>query len=505
MGKTKVIFSGVAWTVINNIVNILYGIISVPFLINYFGKDEYGLIGLALSVNVYIQLLDMGMTNSNIRFFSEFLAKNEKENVQKLFSLTHFSYLILGLLNSIILFGLSFLIDDLFKVTPEQTVTLRNLLWILALNATFSWISICFDQFLKAKELIDWIKKRSSFLKSVQFIILAVTIIFKLSIEFYFFGYIFLATIILPLTVIKVKKVNPNLKLNLRFDERMFKTIFPYAASIFSFSIFQFLALNSRPLILGNISGPSAVAEFNIMNTIVFVVTILSGSFTQVLLPIVTKMSVNSDWQGINRIIRDGTKYVSILLSSIIFLLILTVKEVFTLYVGEEYVGLSKWMILWLLTLLLSHRNVMTSLVFTKKELGSVAVMGAIAMILAIIAYIIYVPKYGVGGVVIGFIIHELTHTLFYYLYFLPKKFKIETTTVFFHSVLPVWLVLGGASALLVFASSTINISIWLLTTLKMCIMGIVTLILSWYILLNKKDKLLLLYLFRLDKSDKRI
>lgn len=66
---------------VQNIVNILYGVLSVPFLIGYFGKEEYGLIGLALSVNVYMQLLDMGMTNSNVRFFSEYIAKDDKVRI----------------------------------------------------------------------------------------------------------------------------------------------------------------------------------------------------------------------------------------------------------------------------------------------------------------------------------------------------------------------------------------------------------------------------------------
>lgn len=489
MGKGKVIFSGVVWTVINNIVSILYGIISVPFLINYFGKEEYGLIGIALSVNVYIQLLDMGMTNSNVRFFSEFLAKKEKENTQKLFSLTHLFYIILGLLNSIILLGLSFFVDDLFKVTPDQALILRNFLWILALNATFSWISTCFDQFITANELISWIKKRSAILKLMQFLVLLSTIKFKQTIEFYFFGYIFLTTIILPLTIFKTKRITPYLKLNFNFDKIIFKTIYPYALSIFSFSIFQFIAFNTRPLILGYTSGPGSVAEFSIMSTIASVVTVLSGSFMQVLLPIVTKMAVKSDNDRIVRIVHVGTKYVNIILSFIIFLLIVGINEIITLYVGEEYLSLKPWLILWLLTLLLSHRNVMTSLVFTEKKLKSVAYMGAIAMILAIIAYILFVPSYGVGGVVIGFTVHELIHTLFYYIYFLPKKFNINTKINFFNSVLPVWLLLGSVCFILYFALENINSSIQLTAFIKIGVSGILMSIIVYFILLNKKDK----------------
>ena len=45
MESEKKIVKGVVWSTLTNIVNALYGFISVPILINYFGKAEYGLIG----------------------------------------------------------------------------------------------------------------------------------------------------------------------------------------------------------------------------------------------------------------------------------------------------------------------------------------------------------------------------------------------------------------------------------------------------------------------------
>ena len=497
MSKSKVIFSGVAWTVIQNVVSILYGIISVPFLINYFGKEEYGLIGLALSVNVYIQLLDMGMTNSNVRFFSEYIAKDEKGNVQKLFSLTHLFYTIIGLLNAAILLGLSFYVDVLFKVTTEQAVILRNLLLILALNATFSWISVCFDQFLRANELIDWIKRRLTILKVMQFVVLWMTILLNLTIEVYFFGYIFMATVILPLTIMKARSIMPDLKLNWRFDKVIFHNIFPYAFSIFSFSIFHYIAFNFRPLFLGNMSGTGSVAEFNVMNTVAMVVTVISGSFMQVLLPIVTKMTVKKEKESIQRMMIVGTKYVTILLSTIIFILIINVDEIFTLYVGEEYTSLSTWMILWLLTLLLSHRNVMTSLVFTEKNITSVAVMGAVAMCAALTCYLLFIPIYDVGGVVIGFTVHELIHTLFYYTYFIPYKFSVNTLSVFLRGVLPVWLALGVTCYLVNRLFLKFDMVMIASVIVKSLVCGLIIIPLIWFVLLNASDRKLALSILK--------
>ena len=488
MGRAKVIISGISWTIIQNVVNVLYGVVSVPFLLNYFGKEQYGLIGIALSVNVYIHLLDMGMNNSNIRFFSEFIAKGDKDKEQALFSLSHLLYLGIGVLNSLILFGTSLFVIDLFKVTPDQAITLRNLLLILALNATFSWVSVAFDQYLCSKELIAWIKKRTAFLKILQFIILAATILFKFSIEVYFVFYVFLTTSILPLSIYKIKKVSPCIKLSLKFDREVFDMVFPYALSVFSFSIFQFLALNARPLFLGNITGPASVADYQIMLTVTSVVTVISSSFMQVLLPIMTKSSVSGDKRTLHKVVFSGTKYANILLSSVIFMLIVCLEELLILYVGQGYSALTKWLSVWLLTLLLSHRNVMTSLVFTEKKILSVSIMGVVAMMAAFIVYLISIPSFAVGGVVLGFFAHELIHTLFYYFYFFPKKLHFDVGDIFVKSVLPTWAIFGFL-CLMIKSICLEGYSVWILLLIRCCIMTILMIISVAFILLNKEDK----------------
>ena len=75
MGSSGKIVSGVVWSTIVNVVNAVYGFIAVPILINHFGKAEYGLIGLAMSVNVYMSLMDMGFNSTHVRFFSAWLAQ----------------------------------------------------------------------------------------------------------------------------------------------------------------------------------------------------------------------------------------------------------------------------------------------------------------------------------------------------------------------------------------------------------------------------------------------
>ena len=108
MGSTRRVYKGVAWGVIANVVHAIYGFVAVPLLINYFGKSNYGVIVLANSVNVYITLLDMGLSTTNTRFFSNWLEKKDLDKLTKLFQSSIVFYIFIGAINALILIILAY-------------------------------------------------------------------------------------------------------------------------------------------------------------------------------------------------------------------------------------------------------------------------------------------------------------------------------------------------------------------------------------------------------------
>ena len=112
MGSSQKIVSGIVWSTLFNIINAVYNFVAVPILIGYFGKGQYGLIGLAMSVNVYMRLMDMGFNSTNVRFLSTWLAEHRHEKVRKAFQTSLSFYGSIGLLNGLILFVVSFFTDS---------------------------------------------------------------------------------------------------------------------------------------------------------------------------------------------------------------------------------------------------------------------------------------------------------------------------------------------------------------------------------------------------------
>ena len=248
MGSSGKIVKGVFWTTLLNIVNGIYGFISVPILIAYFGKSDYGLIGLAMSVNVYLRLMDLGFNSTNVRFFSSWLAKKELDKVKKLFQTSLAFYGSVGLLNAFILVAISCFSSSLFHLEGEQDLILKHLFYILAISAFISWFTSCFDQLIKAHEYVGWTQKVTLLPKLFQIAILGVTVWFRLSIEWYYALTAFSMFLVIPFAVHKIRFLAPYISFLPVLNRPIFKTILPYCLNIFSFSLFQFSINYLRPI-----------------------------------------------------------------------------------------------------------------------------------------------------------------------------------------------------------------------------------------------------------------
>lgn len=437
MGSAKKIASGVIWSLIVNLVNAVYGFISVPILINHFGKSEYGIIGLAMSINVYMQLMDMGFNSTNVRFFSSWLTKKDYTKTNKLFQTSLSFYGIVGLLNALILIGISFYSSDIFNLTSEQDSVLKTLFYILATSAFISWYSSCFDQLIKATENVAWIQRRTIIPKLLQILILFITVYANLSISIYFFLVTFALFSIIPMSIIKIKKEIPFIQFIPKIDKVTLKEILPYCLNIFSFSIFQFSFYNLRPIFLGIQGTMESVADYRVLNGIIGVVSMFGGVFLNALLPSAAKAVSQNNKEAYYKVAYDGTKYISIVLSFCAFGMMTVGTEVITMYVGSSYLYLIPWFNLWLICTLGVHNQAISSLILAGSNIRAITYNSCLASIIGIITAWFLIPQYQIGGVVIAFIVYLHVQYIFYYFYYWPREMQINAKLVFTKSFFP--------------------------------------------------------------------
>lgn len=494
MGSSKKIVSGVIWSTIVNVINALYGFIAVPILINHFGKAEYGLIGLAMSVNVYMNLMDMGFNSTNVRFFSTWLAQNKHERLLKGFQTSLSFYSIIGLINAGILVVVALFSNSIFNVTTDQDNILKHLFYILAISAFCQWFSSCFDQIIKATENVAWIQKRTLVTKILMILALVSTVWFDFSIELYFILTSLAQLAIVPMSVGMIRRQIPYISFMPKWDKQSFREMLPYCMNIFSFSLFQFSFYNLRPVFLGIQGAVESVADYRILNGIIGIITMLGGAFIGILLPSTSKVIANHNKEAFYKVAYDGTKYISILICFCCFGMMSVGTEVLTLYVGKSYLYLIPWFNLWLLCTLVTHNQAISSLILAGDDIRAISYSSIVASVVGLILSWVLIPKYQIGGVCIAFAVYVIIQLLFYYCYYWPFKMGINSWVVFYKNFLP-YLILGYIlyeGIHLVFISE----NCWILLLSK-SLLFMITYVMVVIAIINKRDRYFLLNIIK--------
>ena len=495
MGSSKSIAKGVVWTTIVNIVNGVYGFVSVPILIAYFGKSDYGLIGLAMSVNMYLRLMDLGFNSTNVRYFSNWLAKKDYASVNALFKTSISFYGTLGILNAIILLIISFFSNSIFNVSPEQDIIVKHLFYILSISAFISWYTSCFDQLVRANELVGWTQKLTLLPKLLQIIILVLTVTIGFSIEWYYALTAFSMFFILPIMISKIRQLCPYISFAPSFNKKIFKEVLPYSLNIFSFGLFQFSVVNLRPVLLGIQSSPESITDYRILDGIVKIVMMLGGAFMGVILPSASKVVAMNNKAAQDQIAYQGTKFITVAICFCCFGMMAVSSEMLTLYVGRDFLYLTLWLDLWLLATLATHNQAISSLIFAGSDIRTITYNTIAASVIGLLLTWFLIPLFDVGATVIGYLVYSLIQILFYYLYYWPKVMRINSIRVFFSSFLP-FAFIGG---IICFGLKILHIdglNEWVMIFVKGCLFSILFIAMT-YLLFTKEDKLFIKKLVR--------
>lgn len=494
MSSVHKIVSGAIWSVAVNIVNAIYGFFAVPILINYFGKAEYGIIGLAMSINVYMQLMDMGFNNTNIRFFSAWMAKGDHRKIQKLFRTSLAFYGVIGLINAVVLLIIAFFAGHIFDLNDDQLIIMRNLLFILAVSAVISWYSSCFDQLIKATENVAWIQKRTLLPKLMLLIILGVTVWLKLSITLYFFLTTFSAFIIIPISIKKIKKEVNYVTFLPKIDWSILKEILPYSLNIFSFSIFQFSFHNLRPVFLGIQGTVESVADYRILNGITGIVAMVGSVFLSVLLPSSSRAVANNNKVAYYKVAYQGTRFITLVLSFCAFGVMSIGRELLGVYVGDDYLYLLPWLNLWLCFTLANHNQGISSLILSGTDIRTLSYMSAFSSIVGMFIAWILIPTYHVGGAVISLAVYCIFQAAFFYFYYWPRKMQINSLRVFTYSFMPFALL--GMIVSLIIIPIDLSQNIWIALISKVGLFALTYSLIALF-MLGKEDKQVILNIIK--------
>src|SRR5260221_3547969 len=114
------IAAGSFWGILAKMFDAAAKFFTIPMLIAYYGKADYGLIALALSLDAYLRLMDMGMNIGSIRFFSMWFAKGEFDRIANVSQSSIVFYGVIGLVNAVLFILIGNFSTFFFKLNADQ-------------------------------------------------------------------------------------------------------------------------------------------------------------------------------------------------------------------------------------------------------------------------------------------------------------------------------------------------------------------------------------------------
>jgi O-antigen/teichoic acid export membrane protein len=113
-------------------VDLLIGVLMLPFNMAHLGASTYGLWVLVASVTAYFSMLDLGYGVAQVKFASEYRARRDSEGLNQIVSSLFFVFCIIGVLAFATGVFLAFNLTKFFNITPSQAETGREVMLIIS-------------------------------------------------------------------------------------------------------------------------------------------------------------------------------------------------------------------------------------------------------------------------------------------------------------------------------------------------------------------------------------
>lgn len=421
------LFSNIFFNFFFKGIGIVLSFISVPLVLKYLEKENYGLWLLILSTTGWIYTFDIGLGNGLKNRIAESLAKKKNEDIREYIATAYFIVSVI----SIILFVLVYYFMGLINIKSVLNISFideKALNYILNINIGFVCLnfilSICNNIFLGVqRSYLTSINNVISQVLNIVFIILLQYFKYKsLAYISVFYGLsISLSHIILTVYFfIKEKKYIFSLK-NIKLSKINF--LFGIGGKIFFVQIAGFLIFSTDNFIIAHFLGANQVAEYNIAYKLFSIPVIILSLITGPIWPAVTKAFHENNIEWIEELLKKMKKIFLIICLITIILTLIAKPFIKVWTVGIVEVNILLILSLALSTILIAYSNIYSTIIFGINVNKKIVILCWIqAIINLIVSYVaIKYLKLGTIGVVLGTCFAMATNILI-----LPKELKIR-------------------------------------------------------------------------------
>lgn len=484
--------SGAVLSYVNLALSSIIPFFYTPVMLKLLGQGEYGLYSLSSSVIAYLSLLSFGFGSTIVRYITVYRASGQKKKEEETFGFFLLLYCAIAALIMLCGTVLSLNVESLFDggLTAYEISKMQILMVIMTFNSALSFPISVFSSVVMAHE-------RYIFRRLVDMLSTVMVPIFNLIALYLGFASVGMAVsgtiiqfLMLPINVIYCfKKLNIFPKFT-KMPNKIIKEMLGFSVFVFIGTIVDMLFWATDKVILGMLTGTSAVAVYNIGCTFNTMVTGLSTSLSGVLTPRVTTMiAQNASKKNLTELFVRVGRIQYIIVALVVSGFIVFGRDFVSLWAGEDYAK-SYWIALFtmvpLCVPLIQNTGVSIIVAQNKHRFRAICYL-VIAVINVISTYLVTPYLEGIGAALcsgISYIIGQGLIMNIYYHKVTGIDIPLFWKNILKMSVVPIIMITIG-----LYSADKININSWYSFFTWVLLYCVVYSILMWYFSFNEFEK----------------
>ncbi|HXG64605.1 MAG TPA: flippase [Blastocatellia bacterium] len=321
-------------------VELVIGLVMLPFNLAYLGAAAYGLLVLISSVTRYFSFLNLGYGVALVRFVAEYRARRDSRALNQVISTLFFVFIAVGLVAYGIAALLAVNLEGFFNLTVEQAAAGRQILLIVGLYIALGFPFSIFGGVVNGFQ--------RQYLNGIVAIVTEI-VVAALNVAVLLAGYglveLVAATTLARILSYAVYMLNayrvfPLLRIRLQdFRRERLREVTGFSAFIFLIDIANKLNYSTDAVIIGVFMSTAAIAVWAVAQRLFEVTQRLTGKLNGVLFPVVVDNATLGQADRLRLILVQGTRLSLAMVLVIATGLILLAHPFVLLWVGPDFLG----------------------------------------------------------------------------------------------------------------------------------------------------------------------
>jgi len=277
-------FGGQAWS-------LALAFFTTPYIVRRLGADSYGLLMTAGVVTSYLWFMDLGLGGASVKYIAEHAAREEWDEVRRIFWSSWIAYLALGTLAA----GVIVLITPLcvyrwFRIPPELQGPAISVFHLSALGFLIGMLTNAPAAIPRAFQRFDIVNRIGILVGTTQTLLAVLLLAFGYSVREVVAGNLVVATLALAINTRVARSLLPRWG-RPRCDVSVLRRLLRFGGWVTVSSVAGPILVQLEKILLAHQASTAAVAYYMVPYNLTARFWVISGAFSSALFPLFSSLS----------------------------------------------------------------------------------------------------------------------------------------------------------------------------------------------------------------------